>query len=209
MIIETIVTRNFAENMYILGDKKGKESILIDPGGKPEQIINKIEELHLKPVRILNTHAHPDHIGAVQALQNRYSIPFMVHQAEANNVQSAAQMAQFIGLSEFAAPCVDTFFTSDDKFNLGRDQLQVIHTPGHTPGSVSFQVQDKLFSGDTLFRMSVGRTDLPGGSWSDLQQSLRGLAKLASHTKVFPGHGPTTTIGQELAHNPIYKEIGR
>jgi len=206
MIIETIITQGFSENIYILGDKTEKEAILIDPGGNVDEITAKLDELQLTPIRILNTHAHPDHIGAVYPLQSRYHIPFMVHRAEASNVESASQMAQFLGLEGFQSPQLDAFFTEDDIFEINGSQLKVIHTPGHTPGSVSFQIRDYLFSGDTLFMNSIGRTDLPGGSWLDLKHSLERLAKLPSQTQVYPGHGPPTTIGQEIANNPFYQD---
>ena len=207
MIIESVETGSSAENTWILGDTKTNHAIIFDPGDNPSTIVRKLEELNLLPVFILNTHAHPDHLGAAAELQKRFDLPFAIHEKELDIFNSAKQMAQFIGLMNLQLPDITTFFHDGQVLEINSHHLQVLHTPGHTPGSVCFLNGKHLFSGDTLFKNSVGRTDFPGGSFKQLNESLVRLKQLPEDTKVYPGHGKATTIGAEINSNPFLKDL--
>ncbi len=207
MIIESIVTGSFVENAWILGDEESKHAIIFDPGDNVSSIIGKIDELRLTPVFIFNTHAHPDHLGAAAELQKRFDLPFAIHENELPTFNSAKDTAQFLGLLNFHLPEVTTFLSDGQVLEINNLHLQVLHTPGHTPGSICFLTGKHLFSGDTLFQGSVGRTDLPGGSMKQLGNSLKRLSRLPEDTRVYPGHGEITSIKKELETNPYLKDV--
>jgi glyoxylase-like metal-dependent hydrolase (beta-lactamase superfamily II) len=207
MIIESIVTGSFVENAWILGDEESKHAIIFDPGDNVSSIIGKIDELRLTPVFIFNTHAHPDHLGAAAELQKRFDLPFAIHENELPTFNSAKDTAQFLGLLNFQLPELTTFLTDGQVLEINNLHLQVLHTPGHTPGSICFLTGKYLFSGDTLFQGSVGRTDLPGGSMKQLGNSLKRLSRLPEDTRVYPGHGEITSIKKELETNPYLKDV--
>ena len=207
MIIESIVTGSFVENAWILGDEESKHAIIFDPGDNVSSIIGKIDELRLTPVFIFNTHAHPDHLGAAAELQKRFDLPFAIHENELPTFNSAKDTAQFLGLLNFHLPEVTTFLSDGQVLEINNLHLQVLHTPGHTPGSICFLTGKYLFSGDTLFQGSVGRTDLPGGSMKKLGTSLKRLSRLPEDTRVYPGHGEITSIKKELETNPYLKDV--
>lgn len=207
MIIESIVTGSFMENAWILGDEESKHAIIFDPGDNVSNIIGKLDELGLTPVFILNTHAHPDHLGAAAELQKRFDLPFAIHEDELPTFNSAKDTAQFLGLLNFQLPELTTFLSDGQVLEINNLHLQVLHTPGHTPGSICFLTGKHLFSGDTLFQGSVGRTDLPGGSMKQLGNSLKRLSRLPEDTRVYPGHGEITSIKKELETNPYVKEV--
>jgi len=207
MIIESIVTGSFMENAWILGNEESKHAIIFDPGDNVSNIIGKMNELDLTPVFILNTHTHPDHLGAAAELQKRFDLPFAIHEDELPTFNSAKNTAQFLGLLNFQLPEVTTFLSDGQVLEINNLHLQVLHTPGHSPGSICFMTGKHLFSGDTLFQGSVGRTDLPGGSMKQLSDSLKRLSQLPEDTRVYPGHGEITSIKQELETNPYLKEV--
>ena len=205
MIIESIVTGSFMENTWILGDEESKHAIIFDPGDNVSNIIGKMDELDLTPVFILNTHAHPDHLGAAAELQKRFDLPFAIHEDELPTFNSAKDTAQFLGLLNFQLPEITTFLSDGQVLEINNLHLQVLHTPGHTPGSICFLTGKHFFSGDTLFQGSVGRTDLPGGSMKQLGNSLKRLSQLPEDTRVYPGHGEITSIKNEIETNPYLK----
>lgn len=207
MIIELIETGSFAENTWILGDIKTKHAIIFDPGDNASTIVRKLEELDLFPIFILNTHAHPDHLGAAAELQKRFDLPFAIHENELETFKFAKNTAQFLGLVNFQLPEITTYLHDGQVLEINSHHMQVLHTPGHTPGSVCFLNSKHLFSGDTLFKGSVGRTDLPGGSMKQLNKSLARLKQLPEDTNVYPGHGESTSIGTELDSNPFLKDL--
>ncbi|MFA6356210.1 MAG: MBL fold metallo-hydrolase [Candidatus Omnitrophota bacterium] len=169
-------------NCYILGCARTKEAVIIDPGGDAGAIRRQLERDGLKAKCVINTHGHFDHIGANAEL----GLPVYAHKADA--------------VASSAATCLK----EGDIIKAGDLSLEVIHTPGHSPGGICLKAGNMLFSGDTLFAGSVGRTDMPGGSGKQLDDSLKKLvAMLADGTEVYPGHGPSTTIGQEKEENPF------
>lgn len=199
----------FEENTYILFNEKN-QCWIVDPGmyGPQDmgQFMNYIESKQLKPQGIINTHTHLDHIFGVQALMDKYKIPFGVHEQEQQVLQMAAGSATLFGFDLKAAPQPTYFIKEGQPLHLGDDVLEVRYTPGHSPGSISFYYPkgNWVISGDVLFAGSIGRTDLPGGSFDTLINSIRTqLFTLPGSTTVLSGHGPATTVAEEKKHNPF------
>src|SRR3972149_3077671 len=164
MIIRNVVVGPLDVNCYILGCEDTKVAAIIDPGDNADEIIKLIDKEGLKPVFIINTHAHFDHIGGVQAIQDHFKIEFLLHKDDLFLVDTASAQAVAFGLGPIAKPKVDKFVNNGDKISLGNKVINVIHTPGHSPGGICYHVDNNVFVGDTMFAGSVGRTDLPGGS---------------------------------------------
>jgi hydroxyacylglutathione hydrolase len=199
----------FQENTYIVSNEN-KQCWIIDPGmydkGETEELISYIEKHKLQPQAIINTHAHLDHIFGVQFLIDKYNIPFGVHEQELQVLRMAAGSAALFGFDLKKAPDPAFFIKAGTQLQLGTDHLAVFHTPGHSPGSISFYYPEGkwVISGDVLFSGSIGRTDLPGGSFETLINSIRAsLFTLPGETAVFSGHGPATNIAEEQEHNPF------
>jgi len=194
-------------NGYLVYDEDGN-AFFVDPGGDPDDVIAVIEGNSLELKIILLTHGHVDHIAGVKALQDRYDCPVAVHEDDfgmlANPMKNLSQFAgESVKVDGRVKPLSD-----GESINIGSILIRVIHTPGHTPGSVCYRAshegEEVLFSGDTIFALSVGRTDLPGGDFAALESSLRKLDYLPDDLKVLPGHGPETTLGRERRENPFW-----
>jgi len=206
MIIKNIVVGPLEVNCYILGCEDTKEAVIIDPGDNADEIISNIEKEGLNPKFIINTHAHFDHIGGVKAIQDHFKIDFILHEGDLFLVENASEQATAFGLKPISKPEVNKNVTNGEKVILGNKFITVIHTPGHSPGGVCYYSGNNVFVGDTLFAGSIGRTDLPGGSYDTLINSIKeNLFPLGDSTIVYPGHGPSTTIGNEKEHNPFLK----
>lgn len=206
--VEGLTVGPFQENCYLLRRQDSPETVVIDPGDEAPRIIAHLEQHDLVPVVILNTHAHLDHIGAVAALKDRFGISFRLHDLDLDTLSQAPDAARLYGVSVPEVPRVDQGFCHGEKIQAAGLSVLVRHTPGHTPGHVCFVVEDVLFSGDTLFHGSVGRTDLPGGDWDTLLESISlHLLSLPDPTRVYSGHGPATTIGRERLFNPFLKGL--
>jgi hydroxyacylglutathione hydrolase len=201
---ELVVVGALETNCYLVYDEETRDCAVIDPGAESEKIISAIADLQLKPLIVLNTHGHVDHIGANSDIVQKYGIPLAMHAADTGMLKVSEYIELSLLLGARNSPSPDRLLAEGDEIAVGRDSLRVICTPGHTPGSVGFVYDGVLFSGDTLFCGGVGRTDLPGGSWKDLERSLRErVLTLPGETVVLPGHGPRTTIEQERASNPF------
>lgn len=195
------------ENTYLVYDEETREGIFIDPGDEAEALIEATERLNVRVTKIVNTHGHIDHIGAVEPLKRHFRIPFLIHRLDAELAENAPYSARVIGLSYNAeVPRVDGHLREGDTISVGDHKGQVIETPGHTAGGICIYFEDAkaLFAGDTLFRGSIGRTDFPGGDYDTLIRSIREkLWLLPDDTVVYPGHGELTTIGLEKNYNPF------
>ncbi len=206
MILETLEVGPLAVNCYILGPQRGGEGVVIDPGAEPEVIEKAIESCGLsgKIRYILATHCHFDHVGAVKELKEITSARFFIHKGDVELLDSLEDQASFFGCPEVERPEVDGFVADGDTIDLNGLELKVAHTPGHSKGGVCYLTDDKVFVGDTLFAGSVGRTDFPGCSAEELIGSIRKkLLPLGEDVAVYPGHGPSTTIGRERRSNPF------
>lgn len=197
MIIKAIPAGIYDANCYILIDEKTREGAIIDPGGDELELERIIKDLDFKPKFILLTHAHMDHVGGVEYLSKLLKIPFYMHENEEHYIENDNTVFGNIRKA-------DGFLKEDTKLNIGNLDIKVIHTPGHTQGGVCFLVDGKLFSGDTLFQGSIGRTDFPGGDMNTILNSIKDkLLILGDEVEVYPGHGPKTTIGFEKKINPF------
>ena len=207
LYIKRIITGKWKENCYIVRNSR-KKAIIIDPGSDYNSINKIICNMKIELIAILNTHAHFDHIGCVSRLKDRYNMPFYLHSNDDKLLQSAnLYISIFNGNGYIKVPKIDFFY---DKTNISNNitdfNINIIHTPGHTYGSVCLLIEDVLFTGDTLFRGKIGRTDLPGGNKSLLNESLKKISKLPENLKIYPGHGCRSTIRYELLKNEEFKE---
>jgi hydroxyacylglutathione hydrolase len=201
--IDKIIVGQLEVNCYIVSDKETSEAVIVDPGDEFERIAGLVDSVGVKPVSILCTHAHYDHICAAKELQDRYRCPLVMHEEEKTTYEMTKRMCLAWGFEPEDFPPPDMTVKGGDKIRLGAVFLEVVHTPGHSPGSVCLFGERFLFSGDTLFRRSVGRTDLSGGSKEKLIGSLKSLLTLPPDTRVLCGHGEETTLGEESSANPF------
>ena len=209
MTIKTFTVNGFAINAFIISDET-KECIFIDPGynnpEEEEKLTRYVSENNLKPVMVLNTHCHVDHVLGNKFVCEKYNIPLAAHKDDSFLLAHANEMGKIFGLKVQSSPEIQNFIIDNDVIKFGNSELIVFHTPGHSPGSVSFySPKDKIvIAGDVLFTGSIGRTDLPGGNYETLIGSIKNkLMVLPSDTVVYPGHGPSTTIGHEHDTNPF------
>ena len=207
MIIEHLVVGPLAVNCYIVACKATKEAAVIDPGEEGSRILTKTELMGVKITSIINTHGHFDHIGANNYLKEHTDAKLILHEDDCDLLPMAAEHALRYGLTVTPSPKPDLTVSDGDIIKTGNLEIKVIDTPGHSPGGICLLVEDSLFSGDTLFAESIGRTDLPGGNFKQLISSIKlKLLPLAPNTKVYPGHGESTTIGMEKQANPFIQE---
>lgn len=201
------------ENTYVLWDETN-ECVVIDAGNSSPRedaaLDNFIAEHGLKPVLAANTHGHFDHTLGVEHLKQRYGIPFALSSKDAFLLENAATSGSIFGVKVGAMPTVERDLDGEQEIRFGKTTLRVLRTPGHTPGHVAFfdEESKSLFTGDTLFRESIGRTDLPGGDYSWIMRSILDvLVPLGDEVHVYPGHGPESTIGHEVLYNPFIVEV--
>ncbi|MBB6214834.1 glyoxylase-like metal-dependent hydrolase (beta-lactamase superfamily II) [Anaerosolibacter carboniphilus] len=207
MIIERIPAGIYAVNCYILICEETKKAAIIDPGGDADEIIAYIEKNNLLPEMIILTHGHGDHIGAVQEIREKTSIPVCIHKDDADMLKDPRKnLTSLMGMTEVKVEA-DRLLADGDIVELGALKLHIIHTPGHTRGSICIRVNEVIFSGDTLFAQSIGRTDLEGGSFELIIDSIkRKLMVFNDETNVLPGHGASTAIGMERRMNPFINQ---
>lgn len=198
-------------NCSVVGDPVTREAIVIDPGDEVERILAVIAQHELKVRAIVNTHAHIDHVGGLRKMKDSTGAPVLMHAEDLELYRHLEMQASWIGMPTPEMVKVDSFLREGDAIRWGDYEARVMHTCGHTPGSVCLHLPDSaaagiLFAGDTLFAGSIGRTDLWGGSFQDILRSIHGkLLALPDNTVVYPGHGPATTIGQERETNPFLR----
>ena len=203
LLLERMVVGPFATNCYLVACPKTREAVIIDPGDDGERIVRRVQELKLKVKYVLNTHAHIDHIGANDEVRAALKVPLLAHVADLSRYRSPqASSALARGQAEAEPP--DRFLQEGDLLEVGTLKIKVLETPGHSPGSITLDINGVLFVGDALFAGSIGRTDFPGGSFPGLIQSIKEkILTYPDNTEVFPGHGPPTTVGDERRYNPF------
>ncbi|MEM2912696.1 MAG: MBL fold metallo-hydrolase [Candidatus Bathyarchaeia archaeon] len=207
MIIQMFTVGKLFTNCYIAACPETGNAIIIDPGFdnelEAEKIFKFIEENALKINYIVNTHGHSDHVCGNGIAKKRFQAPILIHEKDAFMLGTFGKViAKFFGFNS-SSPSPDILLKHGDYVKFGKKALKVMHTPGHSPGSISLIGEKEVFTGDTLFAGSIGRTDLPQSSESDMKESLNRLANLPDDFKVYPGHGPTTTIREEKRSNPF------
>ena len=207
--IHPIVVGHLQTNCYVL--ESNGSGIVIDPGDEPERIMRFLRDIKVKPSEIIATHTHFDHVLGVDRLQKELSLPFLIHHDDLSMLESVqSRVRQFMGLTVPPPPRANRFLKDGESLTVGHDTLKVLHTPGHSPGSISLAGPGYVFTGDALFYQSIGRTDLPGGDLDTLIHSITDrLFSLADDTIVYPGHGPETRIGDEKMANPFVGQISR
>lgn len=206
MQINRIVVGQLDVNCYVISDEYTSEALIIDPGDEAEKIAEFVELHSLKPVYIVLTHAHYDHVCAAADLKERFGCRIMMHGDDMDTYLSTKERCITWGYGEEDFPPPDVIVREGDRITLGGITLDIVHTPGHTPGCICISADGILFTGDTLFKGSAGRTDLPGGSSRLLMSSLKRLSQLPPETRVLCGHGDETTIGIELRTNPFFRD---
>ncbi len=212
IIVRGVVVGLFAENCWIIGSRKTGEAIVVDPGDQPDEVLALADDMGVKIKMIVNSHGHVDHVLGVRGVQSATGAKFVLHRQDVDILQHAAPMAAaWLGREVEPPPEPDGFAQDGDEVEVAGVKLKVIHTPGHTPGSLSFYTEGMLFSGDTLFRGSIGRTDLPGGDYDlEMASVLDKLLSLPDETVVLPGHMQETRIGVERQTNHfILQELAR
>ena len=207
MILETLPVGPLQANCHLVGCEETGEGFVIDPGGDPSEILAALENLELTVRYIFDTHGHPDHVAANAAVREATGAALYIHAADRAMIERPDAMAVMIaGSLDACAP--DATYDEGDEIEVGTLVVRVLHTPGHTPGGVCLSVGDDVFTGDTLFAGGIGRTDLPGGSWPTLSDSLRRLVdELARATRIHPGHGPSSTMAEEVRSNPSLADL--
>lgn len=197
MIIKALPVGIYSANCYIVMDEKTKEAVILDPGGNADIISREVKTLGCKVSKILLTHAHVDHVGAVEELHNLYGAKVLMHEEE----------ERFMELDNYVygkLPKIYGFINDGDEIEFAGRKIKCIYTPGHTKGGMCFLIKDSLFTGDTLFKESIGRTDFLGGDYAEIIKSINDkILVLPSSTAVYPGHGPSSTVIYERSRNPF------
>ncbi len=207
MIIDRVVVSPFATNCYIVGSESSREGIIIDPGDEAKVILKRVADLGLDIKLIVLTHGHIDHVGALKEVEEATGAEVAIHSADAQSLRGKGSLLISMlvsGLSCPKPPPPDRLLKDGDSLDVADLHFRVLHTPGHTPGGLCLVGEGVVFSGDTLFNYSIGRTDLPGGSYRQLVEGIHTkLMVLPDDTVVYPGHGQETTIGAERTGNPF------
>jgi len=203
LVFEHLAVGPLQANCYILGDEETGEAVVIDPGDEGDAILSLLRRRSWKVKAVLNTHAHFDHTGGNATLVRETGAPLMVPGDEDADLAQAHLAADHFGLESEPSPPADRLLYDGDEIAVGREKIRVLSTPGHSRGGVTFLTSLGVFPGDALFDGSIGRSDLPGGDYETLIDSIKKkILSLPDDTLVYPGHGPATTVGRERASNP-------
>jgi len=207
VLVETFPVGPLGCNCAVVADPETREAVVLDPGDEPDRILSVLARNDLRAVALVHTHAHFDHVGVSARVKRETGAPILLHESDLPLYERLEEQGRLFGLATGAPDAVDRFLADGDRVECGGGFLEVLHTPGHTPGSVCFRLGGEsplLFSGDTLFRRSIGRTDLRGGSMEDILSSIaKRLLTLPGDLTVLPGHGEATTIAEEARLNPF------
>ncbi len=207
MIIKKLVVGFLETNCYIVGCEQTKRAFIIDPGAESSRIIEEIKKEHLNPEYIINTHGHGDHIGANKNIKKEFEdLKILIHTNDKDMLTDASKNLSADFAMNYVSPSADIVLNGGEIIEVGDLRLEILFTPGHTPGGISIFIKKEktVFTGDALFRGSVGRTDLPSSSGADLIRAIKEkLMVLDSDVVIYPGHGPDSTIGYERENNPF------
>lgn len=204
MLVDKIEVGPLAVNCYLVADEDSRAGMIIDPGAEAQVILKKIKLFNVKINLLVLTHTHFDHIGALKEVKEATGAQVAVHTDDAASLSRKDIIAESFGFSYPPPPEADKLLADGDVIEIGSVKFKILHTPGHSPGSICLIGGKIVFTGDTLFYSGIGRTDLPGGSYAKIQENIRTkLLVLPDNTIVYPGHGPQTTIGQEKNGNPF------
>jgi hydroxyacylglutathione hydrolase len=212
MITKMFTVGTLFTNCYVVSCTETREALIIDPGFETDleakTVLKEIDQRKLQVRYIVNTHGHHDHTSGNGIMKRLTGAPILIHEYDAPMLtDSTKNLSVLFGLRTASLPPADQMLHDGDIVQVGDTSLRVLHTPGHSRGSISLLGDDAVFSGDTLFAGSIGRTDLPSSSYEEITLSLKKLATLPDHIKVYPGHGPTSTIGEEKRHNPFLQNL--
>lgn len=207
MKIKRFVVGPLESNCFLIMDEISRECFVTDPGDEPDTILEFIRENQLSVKYLICTHAHFDHVGALSDMAKETHARIVLHEAELPIYESSEEHASMWGFDIAPLPRPELFVNDGDVISIGNLRFEILHTPGHSPGSISIYGEGILITGDTLFAGSVGRTDLPGGDTVKLKASFRRLMSLPDRVRVLPGHGPETTIGHERMENFFAAEV--
>jgi len=202
--IKIYIVGELESNCYFIIDDETKDTFIVDPGAEPEKLDYELKKFNLNPCGIFNTHGHIDHISGNSYLKSKYNIPVYIHEQDNNLLtDSISNLSSIMYTETIILPSADKLLTDNEIIRKNNIELKIIHTPGHTPGSICIVYNKKyIFTGDTLFCGSVGRCDLPGGNEQILLNSLEKLKHLPESMIILPGHGPQCNLKDELIHNP-------
>jgi len=204
-MLKTFTVGPMEANCYILYHPDKREGLIIDPGAEGPRLIRFIKEKKISILYIINTHGHPDHTGANREVKEHTRAPILIHQYDAPMLTRGESVISLVFPSEYSSPPADTLLKDGDLIECAGIEFKVLYTPGHTPGGISLLTEDSIFTGDTLFSGSIGRSDLPGGSQEVLLNSIDKILSLDENLIIYPGHGPSTTVSEELRSNPFVR----
>ena len=206
MIIKKILVGSMGANCYVVGCEETKKAAVLDPGGEPREILDFVEKNGLTVLYIIDTHGHIDHIAGNDQMREATGAKLLIHELDANMLENPKlNLSAFMGYEGRFKPA-DQLLTDGDVIEIGTVNLEVIHTPGHTRGGICLVTEGAVFTGDTLFSSSIGRTDFPGGDYDTIINSIKTkLVPLGDELAVYPGHMGASTIAQERKHNPFLK----
>jgi hydroxyacylglutathione hydrolase len=204
LIFKSIVVGPLKVNCFVLACENTLEGIIVDPGDNIPEIIELVLEDDIRVVEVIATHGHYDHIAHAASVVRETGAPFAIHPADRYEVENLVEIAGSIGMDADPPPRIDRFLEEGDVVKMGGEILEIVHTPGHARGNITLKWPGHAIVGDTLFAGSIGRTDLPGGDVDLLLRSIREkILILDDETRVYPGHGPFTTVGRERVSNPF------
>jgi hydroxyacylglutathione hydrolase len=207
MKIDTVAVGPLQVNCFIVYDEDSHDAIVVDPGDEAERIIGLIEEKKLKVSRIVCTHAHFDHVGAVKRIKDKTGAAVLLHKGDSDIYMRVDKQGALWGFHIEQPPVPDLYVIEGDEVDIGRSRLTILHTPGHSPGGICLYGEGVILTGDTIFAGSVGRTDFPGGSLKELKSSFARIIALPPETMIFPGHGPLTSVKDEKEGNFFVYEL--